>query len=311
MTRISDTKAKLRRFRDIAFCILLQAIFQVQAGNLPMHYTSRSALRSLIESKCFRLYDAPGTDDRSEGRFAFERMRMAEPDRLMAQLYGGTPAPQMFVGSFVINSDNRVGDDLMWRTHGDRRTGCALVFDRFSTASLEDIIEGMAASQVRVAAGQTAERPVSMDELLLFRVYYGTSQMQEQFEELGRLLRTLDFAQFDEHSRAMAGVLLNFLRFLCKKKIYSREEELRLMVLRPALPGTVLSGEGVARGDFARIYVECPHIFRPTIVILGPAFRQPEKGRIWAEAWPWTRGDLQAGLQPIEVVCADRGILLP
>ena len=301
------TRKEIFQFCESVIAVLNEASFKGRAENQsaerPMHYTSFGALRSLMENGQFRLYDATGMDDASEGKFIFERMGITDSDDAIRRLIdedekaGGS---EVFVGSFVTNSNNDVGDDLMWRTYGDQRTGCALVFEKFSHSSFEDVFgKLMQPEQVKEPIDDPAKALITEEELILCRVYYGHGQMEKELKVLGERLKELKVEELSEDSRSLVRTLLDFVRFLFKKKIYSREEEVRLVVRRPSRQEIDNSGEGVVRSEFSRTYVQCPAGFRPRRILLGPSVKRADRCRGWIESQEWSKS--QEGLEAVEV----------
>ena len=280
-----------------------------EAENWPMHYTSFGALRSIIATGRFRLYDTDGMEDPGEGKFIFKRMDITDPNHPLIKLVEekGAGSSEVFVGSLVTNSNNRLGDYLMWRTYGHNQQGAALAFSAFSTSSFSDILgKTMQAQQTKGSTGDPAKTPVAAEELILCRVYYGDeAEMQASLKQLGELLGHLDVAKLSQEAKAMLRMLLDAVRFLFKSAIFGREEEARLIVRRP-LPGSDSSGAVVVKsefrqGEFPRTYVECPREFRPETINLGAAVKRGDRCKRWIEDQQWVREKNPA----IEIRCTE------
>ena len=267
-----------------------------------MHYTSFGALRSIVETGRFRLYNADGMDDRSEGLFIFEIMGITDPNHPIIKLVkenvpGGS---EVFIGSLVTKSNNKVGDDLMWRTYGKGSKGAALVFDQFSDASFADILgKAMQSEQFRNSTSDPAITPVAAEELILCRVYYGRKkQTTALLAELGEQVKQLQVEKMGAKARSLVRMLLDSVRFLFKKDIFSREQEARLVVRRPTRQPGDDSGPAVVKNEFPRTYIECPHIFQPRRIILGSAVKKQGASKKWIKDQQWIR----EGRQDIDIM---------
>ena len=268
----------------------------------PMHYTSQGALGSLIKTGQFRLYDTVGMDDPDEGKYLFERMGIDNHlIRKLTERNEAAASNEMFVGSFVTNSNNKVGDDLMWRTYGGGRKGGALVSKEFSTTSSVDVF-GQLVRQEK--DGPTLVRmPIAKNELVLYRVYYGNQVIEKALNKLSEQFRLLNFEKLDEKSKSLVRMQLDFVRFIFKKEIYRREEEVRLIVCRRRPEGGA-SDNPVVKREFSRTFVEVS--FRPEAIVLGSQVQNPKACMEWLQSQPWIEGNPDAGEKPIEIRRSDK-----
>ncbi|MCY4324714.1 MAG: DUF2971 domain-containing protein [Betaproteobacteria bacterium] len=287
------------RFQQAAINILSLTRYTVDPANLPLHYTSLAVIDSLIEAGFFRIYNAGGMHDPSEGRHLLARMRMKLSDYQIRQLLSANGGHEMFISSLVLNSNNRIGDDLMWRTYGDGRKGVALAFRDLGASSFSDFIEHLAQKEDITSTDQLGKTPIVKQEMFLGKVCYGTSDMQDEIDNLGEQLRKINVDWLSEQEKYRLSRLLNFVRYMFKQDLYRREEEARVLVLRPLL-------HALSTRDFSRSYLEIPGFFRPEALIVGPDAWRPEICKQWLESQSWVKGNQKVGEKAITIKCSDR-----
>ena len=236
----------------------------------PMHYTSCETVRSLAEGNTFRLYDAATMNDPKEGTAIFDLFNIKEikvAAKAIQELKRTKSGGQVFVGSFVTNSDKDTGDYMMWGQYGEDYKGCALVFDpnyfRHRWASRKVLLP------LEPQADNELDIPVSRAELALYNVHYIDDktlpcEIEKPLKTLTKALNALSELgqEMDEEMWLLAKALLDMVRFLFKRKTFARESEARVVVLRGKSDKSIIN-------QVPRRFIECPANFQPSRILLG------------------------------------------
>ena len=253
----------------------------------PMHYTNLNTLKSLVKGEKFRLFNSSNMTDRSEGQVFFELLSLDEMDKKnIRQKYGGINASDVYLGSFVTDSQTEVGDNMMWRTYGKHEgkeyAGCALVFKKNNFA--EKWTARKFLSPLLQDAGSALKvKPVSRKELFLFPVIYidpetKTTEIKSIDKELADLGTTLSKLQNikSEDTIKLISDMLGIVRFLFKHIEYRREQEARLIIWRDDSTGKVVKQEPPGKK-----YIECMQRLKPYRVIFGQDVSEVEDWVSW------------------------------
>ena len=270
---------------------LLKAFTGKQSRWPRMHYTNLDALRNLAEGGKFRLYNSMNTDDSKEGSIMFDWLDEVFPEdkEQRRKKFILDPPSKIYIVSYVTDSDPKEGDDMMWRTYGkhngQERAGCALVFRKdqfcknrftpFRSAQMKMFVSTGYAKRDKGAS------EVEFKECYLYPVCYDKNKVTEPLKELGKTLSCLcerDDAKMSE----LIAFMLDRIRFLFKRKIYKRENEMRLIIWREGQPRKTRPGEIKPRIKEEGIswYIEWPLEMKEVKVLLGPATRRKDE---WKE----------------------------
>ena len=274
---IKNVKDKKHRDRFLGICkdisdLLLQTGASTCANNgddkAVMHYASLDVLVALARGERYRLYDAAGMTDSSEGTAMFDFLGAYKEKAL--KMMDEQIDNKAFIGSFVTDSNAVSGDEMMWQTYGKQSSGCALVFENTEFARfqggvsdyLEELIDDLC---------------IPHQECHLCKVIYPTDRNKDKLKKIIGKIHA-NFRQYPDVSRWF----LDFMRFFFKAKRYERESEARIVVWRDKSTASDVSGK------FPRAYVECYVGFKPKRILLGPKVEKPELWKEWLGQQPGT-----------------------
>ncbi len=264
-----------------------------------MHYTNLHVLKSIATGHSFRLYNARGMSDKSEGKEFVARILSFIPQEHkidMSQFLQDSNL-DTYIGSFVSDSDVDFGDDMMWKVFGQHdltaSAGCAFVFDNsvfpnvsHNVSFFRTVSEPYTPFPTPASQYLTNEF-VTLQECCLYRVVYEgdvfSKRMELIFSELASILLDLSKSENVVIVRGLVSTILDLCRYLFKGRRYKREGEARIIVWRHPLE----LHSGVVKSEirkFPRTYVECPKAFLPMKILLGPEVDDAIAWKEWAES---------------------------
>ena len=243
-----------------------------------MHYTDLDTLHNIVDGKRFRLYHSSNMADSSEGKVFFDLLGLTDDEKatLEKDIYGARDS-YTYIGSFVTDSDNDIGDSLMWRTYGKHNgtesAGCALVYKNFSKVPHDLSPISLESRELASEGKKPPKTPIpdtaAFDECRLFPVIYcRKNQLTEKNGEIADALKDLGCSLKKMQGSSMEckeciAISLDLVRYLFKDVIYTRECEARLIIWRGPKAKII-------KREPPRRYIECPPEFKPSHVILGP-----------------------------------------
>ena len=278
------------------FFKFLQKIYSLQKkiaaikgyGKHPMHFTNLDTLRNLAQGRRFRLYNSSLMNDKDEGKIFFKMLfkenKEVNTDKVneIQKAFSGEHNNHTFIGSFIMDSDEKDGDDLMWRVYGRHKgresSGCAFVFDK-KTFPSEPSLEVF--TQVLKERKSIKSEDVKHKDCFLYFVVYSDSdndneEIKKALKDLGTSLDKIHKAikglDKQKEMKDLVGGMLDLVRFLFKHKRYASEKEARFVVWKRE------SSEVVQKDP--DLYVECPELNLER-VILGPAVKNDKAWKEW------------------------------